>query len=108
MLVVALLVFPATWLANRVFTQRVIEPASRVRAAVSDVTAVVHESREVKEWFYPDFAKVIGVIDPPEIFVEFLDTPDRVVIEVTPTKAITYDGDKMAEATDKFLASRQG
>lgn len=44
MLVVALLVFPATWLANRVFTQRVIEPASRVRAAVGDVTAVVHES----------------------------------------------------------------
>ena len=41
MLVVALLVFPATWLANRVFTQRVIEPASRVRAAVGDVTAVV-------------------------------------------------------------------
>jgi general stress protein 26 len=70
-------------------------------------TALVHESREVKDRFYPDFAAAIGVIDPPEIFVEFLDTPDRVVIEVTPTKAITYDGDKMAEATQKFLASRQ-
>ena len=44
MLLVAFLVFPATWFANRVFTQRVIEPASRVRAAVGDVTAVVHES----------------------------------------------------------------
>lgn len=44
MLLVAFLVFPATWFANRVFTQRVIEPASHVRAAVGDVTAVVHES----------------------------------------------------------------
>ena len=70
-------------------------------------TAQVHESREVKDSFYPDFAAAIGVIDPPEIFVEFLDTEDRVVIEVTPTKAITYDGDKMAAATAKFLASRQ-
>ena len=70
-------------------------------------TAVVHEDRKVKDWFYPEFAEAIRVIDPPEIFVEFLDTPDRVVIEVTPTKAITYDGDKMAAATDKFLASRQ-
>jgi general stress protein 26 len=70
-------------------------------------TAVVHEGREVKDWFYPEFAAAIRVIDPPEIFVEFLDTADRVVIEVTPTKAITYDGDKMAAATDKFLASRQ-
>jgi len=71
-------------------------------------TAEVHESREVKDKFYPDFAAAIGVIDPPQIFEEFLDTEDRVVIEVTPTKAITYDGDKMAEATEKFLAARQG
>ena len=41
---VASLVFPATWLANRIFTQKVIAPASKVRKAVGDVTAVVHES----------------------------------------------------------------
>ncbi len=70
-------------------------------------TAEVHESREVKEWFYKDFAAAIRAIDPPEIFEEFLDTGERVVIEVTPTKAITYDGDKMAEATQKFLSSKQ-
>ena len=70
-------------------------------------TAEVHDSREVKDWFYPEFAEAIRVIDPPEIFVDFLDTPERIVIEVTPTKAITYDGDKMAAATEKFLASRQ-
>jgi ATP-binding cassette subfamily B protein len=44
MLLVAGLVFPAIWLANKVFTRRVIEPASQVRAAVGDVSAVVHES----------------------------------------------------------------
>ncbi len=41
---VAVGVFPATWFANRLFTQRVIEPASRVRVAVGEVSAVVHES----------------------------------------------------------------
>ena len=69
--------------------------------------AVVHEDRATKDKFYPDFAAVIRAIDPPEIFEEFLDTEERVVIEVTPTKAITYDGEKMAAATEKFLASRQ-
>jgi ATP-binding cassette subfamily B protein len=44
LLLVALLVFPATWFANRIFTERVIEPASQVRQAVGDVSAVVHES----------------------------------------------------------------
>ena len=70
-------------------------------------TAVVHESRAVKDKFYADFANAIRVIEPPEIFVEFLDTEDRVIIEVTPTKSITYDGDKMAAATARFLESRQ-
>lgn len=69
-------------------------------------TAVVHDSREVKDKFYPEFAEAIRVIEPPEIFVEFLDTEDRIVIEVTPTKSITYDGDKMAAATQKFLESK--
>lgn len=69
-------------------------------------TAEVHDSREVKDKFYPDFADAIRVIEPPEIFVDFLDTDDRIVIEVTPTKSITYDGDKMADATAKFLESR--
>ncbi|MFT7650416.1 MAG: ATP-binding cassette subfamily B protein [Candidatus Poriferisodalaceae bacterium] len=44
LLLVALLVFPATWFANRMFTERVIEPASKVRQAVGDVSAIVHES----------------------------------------------------------------
>lgn len=70
-------------------------------------TAIVHESREIKEWFYPEFAEAIRAIDDPKIFEAFLDTEERVVIEVTPTKAITYDGEKMAAATQKFLASRQ-
>lgn len=32
-------------------------------------------------------------------FVDFLDTPARVLLEVTPTKKIAFDGDKMANAT---------
>jgi ATP-binding cassette, subfamily B, bacterial len=44
LLLTATLVFPATWYANRIYTQKVIEPAGKVREAVGDVTAVVHES----------------------------------------------------------------
>jgi ATP-binding cassette subfamily B protein len=44
LLLAATLVFPATWYANRIYTQKVIEPAGKVREAVGDVTAVVHES----------------------------------------------------------------
>ncbi len=64
-------------------------------------------TRAVKDKFYADFANAIRVIEPSEIFVEFLDTEDRVIIEATPTKSITCDGDKMAAATARFLESRQ-
>ena len=32
-------------------------------------------------------------------FVQFLDTPERVVLEFTPEMSIPFDGDKMAQAT---------
>jgi hypothetical protein len=35
----------------------------------------------------------------PEIFVRFLDTPERVVLEFTPEMSIPFDGDKMALGT---------
>jgi hypothetical protein len=37
-------------------------------------------------------------LDPAK-FVQFLDTPERVVLEFTPEMSIPFDGDKMAQAT---------
>ena len=57
---------------------------------------VIHEDRETKEWFYPDFALALrGEEKAAQDFVEFLDSPMRIVLEVIPEKWITYDGVKM-------------
>ncbi len=57
---------------------------------------VIHEDRETKDWFYPDFARALRP-EPAEAqnFQEFLDSPLRIVLEVVPEKWITYDGAKM-------------
>ncbi len=61
---------------------------------------VVHEEREVKDWFYPDFARALRPNETEALdFVEFLDSPLRVVLEVIPEKWITYDGMKMRAHT---------
>ncbi|MFT6956789.1 MAG: hypothetical protein ACJAYC_001795 [Halieaceae bacterium] len=49
-----------------------------------------------------------GKIDPentflnglePAMFIRFLDTPERIVLEFTPEISISFDGDKMAHGT---------
>jgi len=61
---------------------------------------IVHEDRETKEWFYPDFALALrGEPESAESFREMLDSPLRVVLEVVPEKWITYDGIKMRDHT---------
>ena len=47
-------------------------------------TAVVHDDRETKDWFYPAFAERMAAADPAT-FVRLLDSPNRAVLEVTPT-----------------------
>ena len=66
--------------------------------------SVIHDKadRKVKEWFYPPFArKLRGHLGEARVqqFIQFIDTPDRVVLEFIPNKKILYDGDKMAAAT---------
>jgi general stress protein 26 len=58
----------------------------------------VREDAETKRWFYPALASMVRSGDPAasKQFAEFLDSPLRVVLEVTPEKWITYDGEKMA------------
>ena len=58
----------------------------------------VREDEETKRWFYPALAAMIqqGEPEATQRFAEFLDSPLRVILEVTPEKWITYDGEKMA------------
>jgi hypothetical protein len=41
-----------------------------------------------------------------DAFVEFLDSPRRVVLEIEPTQRIGYDGAKMGRATKEWMATR--
>ncbi len=61
--------------------------------------ATVHEDNaSVKSWFYHALAMKLQRGDPEKVavFEQFLDTPTRVIIELTPQKWITYDGTKVA------------
>ncbi|MFZ8974460.1 MAG: hypothetical protein ACO2ZD_10235, partial [Pseudomonadales bacterium] len=58
----------------------------------------IHESPEIKAWFYPELANALRST-PEEVaaFESMLDSPLRIIIEVTPEKWITYDGAKMRD-----------
>ncbi|MDE0842102.1 MAG: hypothetical protein OSA42_07885, partial [Porticoccaceae bacterium] len=70
---------------------------------------VVHDSREIKDWFYPKFAlrRCDGNTAAAVDFLKMLDSPMRVVLEVVPEKFITYDGAKLEAHTQGKLKSEQ-
>ena len=84
-------------------------PLPRNKAVTWKGTCTVHEERAVKDWFYGELAAALNPGHPEraEQFRRFLDSPRRVVLEVTPTQRIGYDGAKMRTATEEFL-SREG
>jgi general stress protein 26 len=83
-------------------------PMPRNKAITWKGTCTVHDSREVKDWFYPEFAAALYRDDEVKraAFVEFLDSPRRVVLEVEPTQRIGYDGAKMGKATAEWMKAR--
>jgi hypothetical protein len=70
---------------------------------------IIHDDQKTKTWFYQLLAMgMAGAKDDgnafsknldPELFVKFLDTPERVVLEFTSEMSIPFDGDKMAVGT---------
>jgi Pyridoxamine 5'-phosphate oxidase len=59
--------------------------------------ATVHESDDVKSWFYPALAARVRPEseERQRSFVEHLDTPGRVVIEIVPGGRIGFDAEQM-------------
>lgn len=64
---------------------------------------VLHEDQATKDWFYPALADIISPYPAPtpEAAMEYLDTPLRVIIELIPEKAIKFDGDAIARASQE-------
>lgn len=59
--------------------------------------AIVHEDDETRAWFYPMLAAKVRPGDEAKqrAFVQHLDTPGRVVIEVVPDTRIGFDAENM-------------
>ncbi len=56
-------------------------------------SCVIHDDRETKDWFYPEFSRYLrGDTPQAEVFQRFLDSPDRVIIEFTPDYKLGFDG----------------
>jgi nitroimidazol reductase NimA-like FMN-containing flavoprotein (pyridoxamine 5'-phosphate oxidase superfamily) len=71
-------------------------------------TCELLDDRETKDWFYRELADAImgGRNARSDAFAEFLDSPRRVILKVTPTQRIGYDGAKMGQATAEWMAER--
>lgn len=77
---------------------------------------VIHDDAETKQWMYNLLAQGMSMkggedegnaftagLDP-NMFIRFLDTPERIVLEFTPEMSIPFDGDKMAQGTAQAYA----
>lgn len=60
---------------------------------------------EIKAWFYPALAAAIfpGNERRQQNFTRFLDSPGRVILEVTPVATISHDIDKLSAAASRTL-----
>lgn len=56
-------------------------------------SCVIHDDRETKDWFYPEFSRRLRPDDDvaAATFQRFLDSPHRVIIEFTPDDALSFD-----------------
>lgn len=60
-------------------------------------SCVIHDDRETKDWFYPEFSRYLMPHDEVAArnFQHFLDSPHRVIIEFTPDDKLSFDADLM-------------
>jgi hypothetical protein len=84
-------------------------PLPRNKAITWKGTCTVLDDQETKEWFFPELAAALRPDDPKaaELFVQFLDSPRRVILRVDPVQRIGYDGAKMAKYTADWVSAHQ-
>jgi len=60
-------------------------------------TCTVHDDRETKDWFYPEFARFLRPDNEQaaSAFQTFLDSPHRVIIEFVPDYSLSFDASLM-------------
>jgi nitroimidazol reductase NimA-like FMN-containing flavoprotein (pyridoxamine 5'-phosphate oxidase superfamily) len=69
----------------------------------------VHDDEATKAWFYPALVDVIRAGESEaykQHYVEVLDSPRRVILQVEPTTRIGFDGSKMHRATVESFTQR--
>lgn len=81
-------------------------PLPRNKAITWKGSCAIHDDQATKDWFYPELAQALRGDDPlaRDAFAQFLDSPRRVILEVTPTQRIGYDGAKMGRDTARWMA----
>ena len=80
-------------------------PIPRNKTVTYKGTCTLHDDDTTKAWFYPALAAALyGEGGKGDFFVKFLDSPRRVILKVTPTQRIGYDGAKMGKATADWIA----
>jgi len=69
-------------------------------------TCEVVTDRETKDWFYPALSKRLRP-DPAQAaaFQAFLDSPERVILKVTPTYKLSFDSAKMFARSPEAVES---
>ena len=80
-------------------------------AATAKGRCIIHEDRETKDWFYPEFAAKLNPTNPEAAagFVKTLDSPLRVVLEVVPEQWILFDAGKFgADAAGALPDDQKG
>ena len=71
--------------------------------------ATVHDDQATKDWFYPALAAAVrpDSESQQQAFVEHLDSPGRVVIEVRPTQRIGFDSELMLRDSSAGMSRSQ-
>lgn len=71
--------------------------------------AVFHDDQETKDWFYRALAHKSNRDDKQaeDEFFERLESPLRIIIEVTPEKWITFDSEKSARDIEGTLSDEE-
>lgn len=70
-------------------------------------SCVIHSDRQTKDWFYPEFARRMRPDNEraAAAFVEFLDSPNRVIIEFTPDYTLSFDARLMWARSPEVVRS---